>query len=103
MSYGRIIKIEEDPISKTMSGELKDIETGKKYNFSKEAGIPDVNRQDIVNFTDNGGTATGLTPNLSVRLANMATASQEVQDLSTSLLLAMAKDKNMTDVISKKI
>ena len=30
MSYGRIIKIEEDPISKTMSGELKDIETGKK-------------------------------------------------------------------------
>ncbi len=103
MSFGKITAITHDPVSKTASGDLKDIETGKRLAFKDEANIPDTDQKDVVNYTEANGMATQLTPNLSVRLHNLQTATQEVQDCVTKLLCAMAKDKNMTDVIAKKI
>ncbi|HLP11513.1 MAG TPA: hypothetical protein VK177_06230 [Flavobacteriales bacterium] len=103
MAFGKITQIQEDPQTGTMFGELKDLDTNTKYTFQKQANIPTITRQDVVNYTAQGAEAIDLTPNLAVKLRDMQTASPDVQLAAENLIKAMAKDKNMTDVVSKKL
>lgn len=102
MSYGKITQIGPDP-NGGMMGNLTDIETTKTYTFAKQMNIPDVNNKDVVNFTANGGEATDLTPNISIRTTGLNKASQDVQTAFLTLICAMAKDGNDTDIIARKV
>jgi hypothetical protein len=103
MSFGKVTKFEVDPVSKTISGELIDLDSSAKVPFQRQPEITDLTRQDVVNYTPKDGTATEMSLNLAVRLKDLQTATQEVKDAAESLIRAMAKDKNMTIVNAKKI
>lgn len=103
MSFGAIKRIRDDEGGKTASGELIDLETKKSYRFVNQPGLENVNKYDVVNYELVKEEATGLLPNIKVRLENYDTASPEVQTDVQDLLLKMAKDKNMTDVVARKV
>jgi hypothetical protein len=103
MSYGTITRIVEDAPN-SFSGTLENLEKkGDILTFSKQPGLEEINKLDVVNYTDSGGAiATNLTPNLKVNQRNLKTATTEVQDLTSQLALAMAKDKNETTISLRK-
>ena len=103
MAFGAIKKIRQDDGSETWSGELIDLETKKEYRFLNQKGLDTVNRYDVVSYVEQQGLASDLLPNIKVRLENYDTAAPEVQTEVQLLLLKMAKDKNMTDVVAKKV
>jgi len=103
MSFGGIRRIRDDEGGKTASGELMDLETKKVYRFVSQPGLENVNKYDIVTYELVKEEAVGLVPNIKVRLENYDTAAPEVQTDVQDLLLKMAKDKNMTDVVARKI
>jgi hypothetical protein len=103
MSFGAIKRIKLDDSGKTWSGILIDLESKKEYDFKTQEGLDGVNKYDVVSYTDGGGFATDLVPNIQVKLQNFDTASPDVQADVQDLLLKMAKDKNMTDVVARKI
>lgn len=103
MALGKITEITLDPNTQLSSGTLLDIDTLKRYAFSNQPGLEDVNKQDIVDYTLLEGAATELKPNLSVKLRGLNNASREVQLAVDTLLKAMAKDTNMTDVVVRKV
>jgi len=64
--YGRIIKMDNGLVKTPHHGVLMDLETGLKYTFKREGttGVPtewNVKMHDIVSFTIDGSTATGVT------------------------------------------
>lgn len=103
MAYGAIKKIREDEAGKTFSGKLIDLETKNELDFNNQPGLDNVNRYDVVTFTVLKQEAVNLVPNISVRLVNFDTAAPDVQTSVQDLLLKMARDKNLTDVVCRKI
>lgn len=103
MAYGAIKKIRDDEGGQTRSGELLDCDTQKVYRFQNQSGLDETNKFDVVDYTELKGEATDLKPNLQVRLVNFDSASPDVQEAVRGLLVKLAKDKNMTDVIVRKI
>ena len=101
MAFGKIVSI-LDNAGGDRSGVLMDIDTQKQYDFKDEPGINDCNKNDVVNYTEVNGVAARLTPNLNVRQVRLDTATPEVKAAWNSLLCAMAKDQNNTDVVCKK-
>lgn len=103
MSFGMIKKIREDERGVTFSGTLIDLETNAEVRFTGQRGLDNVCKDDVVTYTERQGMGYDLTRNVKVRLENYETASPDVQRDIHSLLLKMAKDKNMTDVIARKV
>lgn len=103
MSYGSILRISEDAPG-IFSGTLENLEkAGDKLTFAKQTGLEDVNRMDIVDYTDlGGGNAGNLVPNLKVNQKNLATASPDVQADLKLLVAAAAKDKNELNITIRK-
>jgi len=103
MAYGSIKRISEDAPG-FFSGSLEDLEkVGNVLKFEKQTGLEDVNRLDVVDYTDlGGGIADKLIPNLKVNQKNLATASPEVQDAVSTLVKAAAKDKNDLNITIRK-
>lgn len=102
-SFGAIKKIRENEGKKTWSGELIDLETKSAYEFIDQSGLDEVNKFDVVSFEAQGKVAIDLLPNIRVKLVNFDTAAPDVQRDVQDLLLKMAKDKNMTDVVARKV
>lgn len=103
MAYGSITRIAEDPTG-IFSGTLENLEKpGDVLKFDKQTGLEEVNRLDIVDYTDlGGGQAGSLVPNAKVNQKNLSTATKEVQDDFKVLVLAVAKDKNKSELIIRK-
>jgi hypothetical protein len=103
MAYGSITRISENPIG-VFSGTLENLEkVGDILKFENQKGLEDLNRLDVVDYTDMGGGQAGsLIPNAKVNQRNLSTATKEVQEAFKVLVLAVAKDKNKADLIIKK-
>jgi hypothetical protein len=84
------------------SGDLTDLDTGQKYQFQNQ-DVQNLDVEDVVNFTDKGGTAVDLSISLKIKEKNFGSASSDVQEAAKALFSAMAKDRNMTDINVKKL
>lgn len=66
MSYGQVIRMHDGAYNTPNKGVVMDLETGLEYTFMRESytGVPrnwNVKLHDIVTFTIDGSTATGVT------------------------------------------
>jgi hypothetical protein len=66
MAYGIVIEMDNHYYKTPNKGKLMDLETGTQYTFMREgsSGVPtpwNVELYDVVSFTIDGSTATGVT------------------------------------------
>lgn len=103
MAYGTIRRISEDAPG-LFSGTLENLEkAGEILTFTKQIGLEDVNRIDVVDYTAIGGSvADNLVPNHKINQKNLVTASKEVTEALAILSLAVARDKNDLNLIIRK-
>lgn len=102
MAFGMIKKIQEDSVDE-YSGVLWDLETWKEFTFSKQAGLGEVNRLDMVSYTVVGGEATSLKLEAMVRVTNWNTQPTDMQDAVKAMLRKVATAPSGIDVVIKKI
>jgi hypothetical protein len=102
MAYGMIKKIQEDNPDE-FSGILWDLDTWKELSFSNQTGLTEINRLDLVSYTDLDGKATGLRPSVQVRVSEWNQQSPEIQDAVKTLLRVVVKDtRPKIDIVTKK-
>jgi hypothetical protein len=102
MAFGMIKRIQEVTPDE-FAGTLTDLDTLRDLNFTRQTGLGEVNRLDVVQYTESGGEATGLKPSIQVRVNEWNQQDKEVQDAVINLLKVMTRKVNDIDVIAKKI
>lgn len=101
MALGMIKRIQEDAPNE-FSGQVWDIDTWKEFDFSRQAGLTEANRLDVVEYSDQGGVATGLKLKAQVRVTQFLQQPVAVQDAVKNTIKVMVAQNNPIDVIIKK-